>query len=326
LFRHTNVVLTRVLRNEVMTVPTARTVVQIGDIYRLFGPREALAQLSAALGRRHDIDLNKVRGDVQRMDILVTRTEVLHRTLRELDLPHRTGVTIAQVNRAGVELAPTASLRLAFADQVVAVGSKAGLGRVEAELGNSVRRLNQSQLIPIFLGIVVGVVVGSIPVTLPGMHTSLRIGLAGGSLLAAIALSRIGSVGPVVWYMPVAANQLIQDFGLAIFLACVGFEAGDHFIERAVQNSGELLLLWGALISIVPAFVVACFARCVLRMNFVTLSGWVAGSMGSSTALLFAQEITSSNEPAVPYAAVLPLAELMPIVCARVLAIAVVHG
>src|SRR4051812_47332267 len=118
---------------------------------------------------------------------------------------------------------------------------------------------------------------------------------------------------------------MFQDFGLAIFLACIGFASGDHFVERAIHNSGGMLLLWGALISTVPAFVVACFARWVLRMNFVTLSGWVAGSMGSSTALLFAQEMTSSHEPAVPYAAVLPLAELMPILCAQLLAIVAVH-
>src|SRR5262249_45008316 len=156
-----------------------------------------------------------------------------------------TGVTIAQVHRAGVELVANGALRLSFGDQVIAVGPKAGLQVVAAELGNSAQRLNRSQLTPIFLGIVLGVVVGSIPLALPGVHASLRIGLAGGSLLAAIALSRIGSVGPVVWYMPAAANQLIQDFGLAIFLACVGFEAGDHFIQRAAQNSGLLLLLWG---------------------------------------------------------------------------------
>ena len=325
LLRERPVVLSRVLRDGVMTVPMAETVVRKGDIYRLVGPKETLRQLATALGRRHDIDLSKVQGDVRQSSILVTRMRVLHRSLRELDLPRRTGVTIARVHRAGVELVPTADLRLSFADQIVAVGPQAGLRAVEAELGNRVERLNQSQLIPIFLGITLGVLVGSIQLALPGGHASLRIGLAGGSLLAAIALSRIGSVGSVVWYMPAAANRLLQDFGLAMFLACVGFQSGDHFLQRAAQNSGLALVLWGLLVTTVPVFLVGCFARWALRMNFVTLIGWVAGTMGSSTALMFGEEMTASNAPAVPYAAVMPIAELMPIVCAQVLAVVAIH-
>jgi putative transport protein len=321
LLRGGDVVFTRVLHEEVVTVPTGDTLLQVGDVYRAIGPRERLAELVAALGRRSGADFSKAHGDVQRMDLLVTRTQVLHRSLHELDLVRRTGVTIAHVNRAGVELIPTGSLRLAFGDQVVAVGPAAGLRQAEAELGNSVQRLNQSQLIPIFLGIVLGVLVGSIPLVLPGVHGSIRIGLAGGSLIAAIALSRLGSLGSIVWHMPAAANQLFRDFGLAIFLACVGIQAGDHFVQRAVQNSGVALLAWGALISIIPVFAVACFARLALRMNFVSLTGWVAGAMGSSTTLLFAQEMTSSNAPAVSYATVLPLAELMPIICVQFLAL-----
>ena len=326
LLRDRPVVLSRVVRDGVMTVPTAETVVRMGDIYRLVGPKDTLEELAPALGRRHDLDLSKIEGDVQPSSILVTRTQILHRTLRELDLPRRTGVTIARLHRAGVELVPTAALRLAFADQVVAVGPQAGLRLVEAELGNRVEQLNRSQLIPIFVGMVLGVLIGSIPLPIPGMHAPLRIGLAGGSLLAAIVLSRIGSVGSVVWYMPAAANQLVQDFGLAMFLACVGFRSGDHFLQHAAQNSGVGLVLWGMLITIAPVFLVACFARRVLRMNFVTLAGWVAGAMGSTTALMFGREMTSSDELAIPYAAVMPVAELMPIVCAQVLAVAAGHG
>jgi putative transport protein len=325
LLRNGDIVLSRLLRGDSMAVPTGDTLLQVGDVYRAVGPRERLSALVSSMGRKITADFSKAHGDVQRMDLLVTRAHVLHRSLRELDLTHRAGVTIAHVNRSGVDLVPTASLRLAFADQVVAVGPKAGLALVEAELGNSRSTLNHSQLVPIFLGIVLGVVVGSVPLVLPGLHGKIRIGLAGGSLLAAIALSRLGSVGSVVWYMPAAANQLFRDFGLAVFLGCVGLEAGDHFIERAVHNSGLVLLCWGALITLLPVFLVACLARLVLRMNFVALSGWIAGAMGSSTTLMFAEEMTSSNVPAVTYAAVLPLAELMPIICAQVLVIAAAH-
>ena len=155
----------------------------------------------------------------------------------------------------------------------------------------------------------------------PGIHATLRIGLAYGPLLAAIALSQLGNIGSIVWYMPVAANQLFRDFGLAVFLACVGFQAGDHFIQRAASIDALWLLLWGAAVSVVPIFFVTVFARKVLRMNFFTLTGLVAGSMTNSTALLFADEMTQSDAPSIAYAAVAPLANLVPIVCAQILAI-----
>jgi putative transport protein len=321
LLRSSNIVFSRLLRGNELTVPTADTLLMSGDIYRVVGPSNRLSELVAVMGRRSGTDLNTAHGDVQRMDLVVTRRQVLHRSLRELDLTHRAGVTITHINRSGINLMPTGALRLAFADSVTAVGPKAGLQMIEAELGNSTASLQRSQLIPIFLGIVLGVMVGSIPLKFPGVHGALRIGLAGGPLLAALALSRLGSIGSIVWYMPAAANQLFRDFGLAIFLACVGFASGDHFIQRASQNAGLAIFAWGCLITLLPVFAVACFARLALRMDFITLSGWTAGAMSSSTTLQLAEDLTESNSPAVAYAAVLPLAELVPILCAQVLAI-----
>ena len=306
-----SIVFTRMLRGDVLTVPTAETRVQVGDVYRAVGPRGRLAKLVSAIGRP-STGLDQATGDVAHTDLLVTRTGVLHRPLRELDLIRRTGVTLARVHRAGIDLVPTSTLRLAFADRVTAVGPKAGLKVLEAELGNCPDKLEHSQLIPSFLGIVLGVLLGSAPLVMPGLHGTLRVGLAGGSLVAAIALSQLGSVGSVVWYMPAAANQLFRDFGLAVFLACIGLQAGDHFIQRAAQGGGAAMLSWGAALTLLPVFVVGCFARVALRMNFVTLSGWVAGTMTSSPALLFADEMTGSNASAVAYAAVAPLAELVP--------------
>jgi putative transport protein len=319
------IIFTRLVRGGVGVVPTADTQVQVGDLYRAVGPKPRLDELMATMGRRSSTDLSTAQGDLSRMDVVVTRTHVLHRSLQELNLIHRTGVTIANVNRSGVNLMPSGSLRLAFADRLIVVGPKAGLAMMEAELGNSSETLNHAQLIPIFLGIVLGVIVGSIPLALPGLHGPLRMGLAGGSLLAAIALSRLGSIGTIVWYMPAAANQLFLNFGLAVFLACVGFQAGDHFIQRAATSSGLGLFLWGVLVTMLPVGLVACFARMVLKINFLSLSGWIAGAMSSSTTLLFATELTGSNTVAVTYAAVVPLATLAPIICCQLLAIAAMH-
>ncbi|HMB96740.1 MAG TPA: TrkA C-terminal domain-containing protein, partial [Tepidisphaeraceae bacterium] len=183
LVRGHEILFTRLLRAGLLQVPTAETIVQLGDIYRAVGPCKRLTELVSAMGRKSTTDLSTVHGDVCRMDLVVTRTHVLHRSLRELDLIRRTGVTIASVNRSGVNLMPSGSLRLAFADRLIVVGPKSGLEMVKTELGNSPEMLNHAQLIPIFLGIVLGVIVGSIPLTFPGLHGSLRIGLAGGSLL-----------------------------------------------------------------------------------------------------------------------------------------------
>jgi putative transport protein len=220
-----------------------------------------------------------------------------------------------------VDLIPRANLKLAFADNVTVVGPAAGVKLVEHELGNCLDRLNRPQLIPIFLGIVLGVLIGSIPFTFPGAHITLRIGLAGGPLLAAILLSQLGNLGSVVWYMPVAANGLFRDFGLAVFLACVGLDAGHDLLGRVVHQGGLGYVLWGAMVTIIPVFVVACYARVRYKMNFFTLSGWVSGAMTSTTALAFANDLAESDAPAVSYAAVAPLSTLVPIICAQLLAI-----
>jgi putative transport protein len=223
------------------------------------------------------------------------------------------------VNRAGIDLAPTAALRLQFGDRVVAVGPESGLRIVEAELGNSPDMLNRPQLVPIFLGIALGVLVGSIPLVIPGLHTRLRIGLAGGPLLAAIALSQLGSIGSVVWYIPIAASTLFRDFGLAVFLACVGLQSGNGFLQNLVQGGGVELVAWGAAVTVVPILVVGLFARSFLKMNFVTLSGWVAGAMTSTPAMMFAKDLAGSDAPATVYAAVAPLGLLTPIICSQLL-------
>lgn len=318
--RHHNIIFTRLLRDDVMTVPTAETQLACGDIIRAVGPEDLMDELVGHLGKLSAVDLSNVASDIRRLDLVVTRTAVLRKTLRELNLIHRTGVTITRVIRTGVELAPSATLSLQFGDSVTAVGPASGLAAVERELGNSPDLLNRSQLFPIFLGIVLGIVVGNIPIAIPGMNGGIKLGLAAGPMLVAIALSRLGNVGSIVWYMPAAANQLFRDFGLAVFLACVGLQQGDHFVQKLLSGGGLLLLIWGAVITMVPLLIVGWIGRRMMKMNFVTLAGWAAGAMTSSPALLFAGEITQSDAPAVAYAAVAPLAMIVPILCCQALA------
>ncbi len=316
-----NVIFSRLLRDRVVSVPNGDTKIHVGDVFRAVGPKPVLDELVAQMGRTGSFDLGSATGDVKREELVVTRTHVLRRPLRELEFRRRTGVTIASVNRSGVELTPTASFKLQFGDHVTAIGPEEGLKMIEAELGNSEERLNHSQLIPIFLGIVIGVMVGSIPLKVPGLSTAMRVGLAGGPMIAAIVLSQLGNIGSVVWYMPAAANQLFRDFGLAVFLACVGLSSGDHFIQNVASGGGLALVCWGAAISMIPILVVGWWARVHYKMNFVTLSGWVAGAMTSSPALVFANDMARSEAPSVAYAAVAPLAMLTPVICSQLLVI-----
>jgi putative transport protein len=319
------VLLARLLRDHVQSVPNANTTIAVGDIYRAVGPQPALDELVKLMGQVSHVNLAEQPGHVQRADVVVTHGSVLGKSMRELDLINRFGVTVARVQRAGVDLAPRASLAFHFGDTLIVVGPEEGIKAVEAELGNSSDALNHTQLIPIFLGIWLGVIVGSVPLFIPGMNTSVRIGLAGGPMLVAIALSRLGNIGSVVWYMPPAANQILRDFGMAVFLACVGFQSGDHFFQKLWYGGGLPLVGWGALVTIVPMLLVGLFARVVLRMNYVTLSGLISGAMTSSPTLLFANEAAGSSAPAVAYAAVYPLSMLVPVFCSQILVTIMMH-
>jgi putative transport protein len=319
LLRSNGVFFSRLLRGGAQSVPTGETLIQVGDHFRAIGTKAAIAEIVQAMGRASSADLDSATGDVRRSDFIVTRTDVLRRPLRDLAVIRRAGVTIARIHRAGIELFPTATMRLQFGDTVTAIGPEEGMRAVERLLGNSPEVLNRPQLIPIFLGIVLGVLVGGLPIWVPGLHTNVRIGLAGGPMLAAIILSQWGNIGKVVWYMPVAANQLFRDFGLAVFLACIGLQSGDHFLQRLREHGGGMYILLGAFITVLPVTLVAVVARIYFRMNFITLTGWLAGAMTSLPALLFANEIAGSDAPSVAYAAVAPLALLTPIICAQLL-------
>ncbi len=306
-------VLSRVQRDNVITVPNANTQIHVGDIYRVVGPRQSLDKLVEYAGRKRAMDVKTAVSDVVREVIAFTDKQNLGKSLRELDLTKRFGVTIARVTRAGIDLSPTASLRLRFADQLVVIGPSAGVQGAAVELGNSVEQLNRSQLIPIFLGIGLGVLVGSIPFALPGLSSGMRIGLAGGPMLVAIVLSRLGHAGRTVFYMPDSAMSFLRDFGMAVFLACVGLRSGAQFFDLILHGNGLALMGWAAIVTLAPMLIVGFLARWTCKMNYLTICGLTAGAMTSSPTLLFTNEYSKSNVASVAYATVYPLAMLGPV-------------
>jgi putative transport protein len=208
---------------------------------------------------------------------------------------------------------------------VLAVGEAGDLQKVSAELGDSPKSLNYPHLVPMFLGIVLGIVVGSWPFSLPGVPAPVRLGLAGGPLVVAILLARLGKLGPLVWYMPISANYALRETGIVLFLSAVGLGAGDVFVDTLVHGAGLNWMACGAAITVVPILTVALFARSVLRLNFLTLCGLVAGSMTDPPALAFATGISGSEAPSVAYATVYPMTMILRVLSAQLLVIYLVR-
>jgi|DewCreStandDraft_4_1066084.scaffolds.fasta_scaffold01055_30 putative transport protein len=319
------VVISRILHEGKLEVAHPETVMRLGDVLHAVGPEKKLRQLQVVVGSESDVDLKEMPSSLIIRRLVVTRRAVLGKTLEELDLVGRFGVTVTRVSRAEIEFTPTRDYRLQFGDTLLAVGEEEGINRAAAEVGNSVRRLNHPEIVPIFVGIVLGVIVGSWPVEIPGMPAPVKLGLAGGPLVVAILLSRLGRVGPLVWYMPISANFILREVGIVLFLACVGLRAGDQFVATLVNGDGLRWMAWATLITLVPLLVVALVARAIYRVNYLSLCGLLAGSMTDPPALAFATNITGSDAPNVSYATVYPLVMLLRVLSAQAIVLLLVR-
>lgn len=295
------------------------TVIHAGDVILAVGTRRALDEFALIVGHETAEDLKKGAGAVTDQRFVVTNKQILGKTLRELGLTERFGVTITRVTRAGIEMTAVPNLRLQFGDMLRIVGAQDDMNRAAVLLGNSLKDLSYTELIPVFLGILLGVLVGLSPISLPGVPTPMRLGLAGGPLIVAILLSRLGRIGPLVWHMPANANALLREFGIALFLACAGLKAGEHFFQLLWSGQGILWLLMGAGITLIPLVTVALLARKAMNLNFVSLCGLLAGSMTDPPALAFANAVNKSDAPSVAYATVYPFTMLLRLVMAQLI-------
>jgi putative transport protein len=293
------------------------TVLRLGDIVLVVGTRRDLERFRLVVGRPSDVDLRKAPGRVTDRRIVVTHKRVLGKTLEELGLSDLYGVAVTRVNRATIEMTAVPDLRLQFGDMLVVVGEEESLDKVAEVVGNSFTAMNETNFIPIFVGIALGVLVGSLPICVPGMPAPLRLGLAGGPLVLAILLSRIGRIGPLVCYMPGNANVAFRQLGIILFLACVGLKAGENFFRTVLSDVGLAWLAGAACITMVPLALVGVLARGIFKLNYVTICGLISGSMTDPPALAFANAISKSDAPSVAYATVYPLTMLLRIVTAE---------
>ena len=251
--------------------------------------------------------------------ILITKSGINGRSIRQLNLRSNFGVNITRVNRSGVDLIAEPSLHLQIGDRVTVVGDENAIKSVERVLGNQMKRLNEPNLIPIFIGIFLGVLLGSIPFHFPGIPQPVKLGLAGGPLIIAILISIFGPKYHLVTYTTMSANLMLREVGICLFLACVGLGAGGNFVDTIVNQGGLSWVGIGILITLIPLLVIGVLARTVFKLNYFTLMGLLAGSMTDPPALAYSNSTAGNDAPAVSYATVYPLTMFLRVLTAQLL-------
>jgi putative transport protein len=306
------VVISRLSRGlKAQEVPRARTKLRVGDRIHAVGSPEMLEKLKGVIGVEIPLDLTGKRSEVTSRRILVTRKGILGKTIKELNLRETFGLIVTRIIRTGLELSPRAAFRLQFGDELRVVGKPEDIKAFAQASGESGERLSEAAVVPMFIGIALGVVLGSLPLRIPGTTMTFRLGLAGGPLIAAVVLSRIGSIGPLVWHIPPSANQMLRTIGIALFLSAVGVRAGAGFVATFLRY-GLSWFLGGAVITLVPILLAALVARFAFKLNYLTFCGLLAGSMTDPPALAYANSLApGSDEPTLAFVSVYPLTMLL---------------
>jgi putative transport protein len=312
-------VFSRLLRDGRVTVPKDDSQIQLGDALRLVGPRTKILEFEPIIGRKSSIDIKSVPSELRTEHLYVTKREVLGKSIGELNFERTYGAVVTRVTRADVEFAANNQVRLQFGDFLFVVGSNEGVMQVGDLVGNKPKALDQPHVLPVFVGILLGVILGSLPIVLPGMPAPVRLGLAGGPLIVALVLSRVGRIGPLIWYLSPGANLALREIGIVLFLACVGLKSGSRFLEVLLSGSGFYWMAAGAVLTFVPLMIVGLVGRKVLKLDYPTLCGVLAGSMTDPPALAFATNITKSDQPLVAYAAVYPLVMILRVFIVQIL-------
>ncbi|HHV1606988.1 TPA: putative transporter [Escherichia coli] len=316
------VICSRLKREETLKVPSPETVIQLGDLLHLVGPPADLHNAQLVIGQEVDTSLSTKGTDLRVARVVVTNENVLGKRIRDLHFKERYDVVISRLNRAGVELVASSDISLQFGDILNLVGRPSAIDAVANVLGNAQQKLQQVQMLPVFIGIGLGVLLGSIPVFVPGFPAALKLGLAGGPLIMALILGRIGSIGKLYWFMPPSANLALRELGIVLFLSVVGLKSGGDFIHTLVDGEGLSWIGYGALITAVPLITVGILARMLAKMNYLTMCGMLAGSMTDPPALAFANNLhPTSGAAALSYATVYPLVMFLRIITPQLLAV-----
>ncbi|ATG15378.1 MULTISPECIES: putative transporter [Providencia] len=316
------IVCSRLKRGEMLVVPQPTTEIHLGDLLHVVGQKEDLNKVRLILGEEVDASLSTSSSVLHSVRVVVTNDAVLSKRLKELNLKQKYDVVVTRLNRTGIDLMANNNSVLQFGDILNIVGRPESIEAVTALLGNAKQKLQQVQMLPVFIGIGLGVVLGSLPIFVPGFPAALKLGLAGGPLVVALILGRIGTIGRLYWFMPPSANLALRELGIVMFLAVVGLNSGGSFIETLIQGDGLRWIGYGILITFIPLFITGLVARIFGKMNYLSLCGVLAGSMTDPPALAFANNIhPTSGAAALSYATVYPLAMFLRIISPQLLAI-----
>ena len=323
---HTKFVISRLWREKKVSIPTSEMLLKEGDRLLVVTTEKDAPKLTALFGEmeakdwnKEDIDWNAIDSQLVSRHIVITRPEINGKRLGSLRLRNSYGINISRVTRNGVRLLATPKLILQMGDRLTVVGEEKAIENIEKLLGNTSKTLSEPNLAAIFIGIVLGLVIGSIPIAIPGMSTPVKLGLAGGPIMVGILIGCFGPRFHLVTYTTRSANLMLRGIGLSLYLACLGLDAGAHFFETVMRPEGALWIALGFLITFVPVVIMALVAMRVSRLDFGSACGMLCGSMANPMALNYANDTLPGDNPAVSYATVYPLAMFCRVIIAQII-------
>ena len=318
-FLNRDFVCSRILHDGHVSLPNRDTIFHVGDqLYVVCAEADAEA-IIAFIGPQIEVDWEQQDQPLVSKCVLVTRPSMNGKTLGQLHLSRVHGVNVTRLTRQGMDIFASASLPLQVGDRIMVVGPEDAVNRVANMMGNSIRRLDAPNIATIFIGIIIGIIFGSLPIAIPGMPVPMKLGIAGGPLIIAILIGRYGYKIHLVTYTTTSANMMLREIGLVLFLASVGIKAGAGFWETVAQGDGLLFVLTGFLITILPILIIGTVARLRYRFNYFTIMGMLAGTYTDPPALAYANSVCSKEAPAVGYSTVYPLSMFLRILTAQII-------
>ena len=326
---HVPFVISRLWRDGKVILPSNDTVLLEGDRVLVVTARKDIDTIEAMIGLRESIDWNSDKVDWNALDsqlvsrqIIITRPEINGKRLGALRLRNSYGINITRIYRSGVSLLATPDLTLQMGDCVVVVGGERAVLKVEKVLGNAQKELNEPNLTSIYIGIVLGLILGGVPLTLPGISAPVKLGLAGGPIIGGILIGTYGPRLHLITYATRSANLMLRGFGLSLYLACLGLSSGGDFFETAISPAGLIWVGLGFLITVIPVLIVGLPAMRISKVDFGSACGILCGSMANPMALNYANDIISGEHASVAYATVYPLSMFLRVVIAQVVLMA----
>lgn len=319
-------IISRLWRNGEVSIPTSETVVEGGDRLMVITREEEVDALTALFGQHEsrdwntgDIDWNKIDSSLTSRHVYVTKPEINGKKLGSLRLRNSYGINITRVSRSGIRLLATPGLVLQLGDRLTVVGRDSQIKKVERVLGNTETKLKDPNLAVIFVGIVLGLLLGSVPIAIPGISVPVKLGLAGGPIVVGILMGRFGPQFHMVTYTTRSANLMLRGIGLSLYLACLGLDSGAHFVETILRGDGMVWIGAGFIITVLPVLVMGVLAMRGWKLDFGTTCGMLCGSMANPMALDYASDTLPGDNPAVGYATVYPLSMFSRVVIAQLL-------